>query len=590
MRSHATEALGKLGEKVSNPEVVVKALLETLKDADGFVRSRAAEALFKLGEKVSNPEVVIKALLNGSDKGNETLDNLLQKMPAKVIPFLIESLQGSQQDLREAVINYLVGGYHKFEFVNVFVKTNKLIFCINKNDKVTVELPVNKLRELVKVLRGQYKEKFKMIPFLLPQLNFITTPLMQAASEGNLQQVQTLLAEGADARCFDSVGMMAVNQAFNHPAVLKLLIENQQPIDQLFLDTIFSELNFYQGDVSNKKEDEVLLDKLVMLLTGMENIGEKKQVQRKRLLAHSQSFSNNNSQELEGLIGQEFLALHTRHLLQLLAEINRGMHDHQFETSQRLNIINCLKRELLITVQAFHFDLLSHIANSKNSNELRESVAKAIRSALNNLAHGEELIYQTGYAQHPVGHCVYVAFTRIGDQLIVRVDNLWEVDIKNRHQLSGLSNQTQKEKYKPYFIGCFAHRSLQSNKNLLNYLVGIIAAKELPPSQALPKLYPAVDQSSGIALDYLNQWPAKRVQIVGNCVVRSFFVGTHIRLGKDLHPLLRSWESNLLTSTVGAQVVKITDAQQNSLRSMQRGEVAEVKLSAIPNHEEFMKT
>ena len=223
---------------------------------------------------------------------------------------------------------------------------------------------------------------------------------MQAASEGDLQQVQTLLAEGADPLCVNQMGIMAINQASNHPTVLKLLIKKHQPIDQLFLENILSELNHYQSDINNKKEDEILLDKLVLLLTGMENITDKQQQQRKTLLAHLQSYGNSESQkDLEGLVGQEFLALHVRHLLQILGDVILKHHDRDFKDWTRDQITSCLKRELLVTVQAFHFGLLSDLANQNNQTDLRPAVVKAILTALSQLSEGEELIYQIGYRQ-----------------------------------------------------------------------------------------------------------------------------------------------------------------------------------------------
>lgn len=560
LRKLGVHFLGRFGSQIVHEELVEKiiiALWLKLEDSELEVREKTVEALGELGVNASPKqfaEIVAKLLVRfyAAEEIRDSIISALRYLKVKAtseqlaeIMMALLMMLGSAASINSGswrsnpnswVIDALISGRLKNVLI---IEKNQLSWFEPKVGKIRVKLPLERLKQLVVIFQKEAESTYSIKSFWLPQALLNKTALMQASQQGNFQLVQSLLNENADTRCVNSQGKLAVHHAGAHSKILKLLIQNHQPIDLIFLENILSALDVYQGDTTNKSADESLLDQLVLSLTGMKNICKEKKEQRKRLLAHLQSFGDSEEQELEGFVPREFLALHIANLLQLLAAIQLGHHDHLLSDYSQTEVISQLKRELLLTVQAAHFEILSNLA--KNNQDLQTALAEMIISALSQLSHGEELIYEAGY----IKHCIYVAFRRDQDKIIVRVDNLGD-GITDHHE-QGKTSEGE-DGYKPYFIGAYEIGALKNNKVLKNYLVAIMGARELSRTEALPKIYPGTNQQGKLAQEYLDKkWPAKKIQKVGNCVVRSFFVGVHMRLGEELHRLLRSLESNLLT-------------------------------------------
>ena len=533
-------------------ERVVAALIGFLEAASDWLRYYAASALWQINEIVALKKIleVLITLLNNSNLGlkhliNEELKSICAKPTLKKQITILEMINNNNlTDLYPYVLQL-------FNKVPLTVKHNQLSWYEPTQGRMSLSLGPASLKVWVANLQEVLSTNINITPFLIPVISRETT-LMRAAAQGDLVKVQRLVAEGVDTRCMDEYGKMAVNKVHGHLKVLEWLIAHHQPIDRVFLENVLIQLEGYQGNANSQKEDEALLNQLVLLLTGKikdkdtdtENASSLKQAQRKRLLAHFHSFGDNDEQQLEGFIGREFLILHTYHLLQLIAEVKLGHYDHQLHGS-RLAMVSQLKRELLLTVQAAHFGILSWLV--KDQPTLRSAVAQAILSALAELAPGEELIYQTGYTDQPAGHCIYVAFRCERDRLVVRVDNLGAGIGKGHTQRKVQKQGHEVIRYQPYFVAEYNKADLLQNPALKHYLEEIIVARNLGKDTSLSKIYPLVDQQTAIAKKYLSTWPAKKAQIVGNCVVRNFLAGAHVRLGKSEHRLLRHWESSFLT-------------------------------------------
>ena len=88
----------------------------------------------------------------------------------------------------------------------------------------------------------------------------------------------------------------------------------------------------------------------------------------------------------------------------------------------------------------------------------------------------------------------------------------------------------------------------------------IIRAKGKGPQQAVPLIYQVAPDRPDLPI--VSQWPSKRKQIVGNCVLRGYSIGMHIRLGKMLYQFLVSEESKLLLNKAKNNISLLPDGAQ----------------------------
>lgn len=367
-------------------------------------------------------------------------------------------------------------------------------------------------------------------------------------------------------KCYAQENLFKIEEEWE----LKLSVTDYQPINLLALESILLELDLYQGYEVNKQDDNRLLDKITFELTNINDISFEKAKLRKNLLAHINSFGNNEHQEnLERCFPNEFLVLHIQNLLEILGNVKANFYKSDLQGKHtKEKFISLLKREILITVQALHWFELSRLAGDDQN--LQTEVAKIIWNAIGDLSDGEELIYPTGYFQENEAHCVYVVFQRIENTLIVRVDNLGDGAAEYHRNHETQKNNKAIYQVKPCFLGCLDFENLknenQDNKNFQGYLINIVAAIKFGRSEAFSRIYFESNISKEVINKFLQLYPAKKQQIVNNCVVRNFFVGSHIRLGKELHGLFRKWESALLISKAElvAQIGVFAEANQSN--------------------------
>jgi hypothetical protein len=162
------------------------------------------------------------------------------------------------------------------------------------------------------------------------------------------------------------------------------------------------------------------------------------------------------------------------------------------------------------------------------------------------LEDNKELLYQTAYQNSTkYGHCIYVAFHRVDNKIIIRVDNLWNTDICNKHAVS--SNKTKKtkeplDKYYPYLI---AEININEVETLQGYVLQLFKVKDLPSRLALPIIYQDYEQPQTNIKKY--GFPDMGAQKVDNCIVKNFSIGAQYRLGKEIYKLFHTEEEVLVT-------------------------------------------
>lgn len=374
------------------------------------------------------------------------------------------------------------------------------------------------------------------------------TPLNLALAQRHWEIASYLLQQGADTRSFNAKGTNARFYLFSlsnpeNADLEKLFLEKMRPfsvdyIEKLILENTSVSIANLESPAGNK----ATVEKLISQLTGVSHVLAAKDKERKIYLAHLQSFGNThyqgNQRTYEGLFPQDALVLRLTHYLQLYLAIEENEHYRLPANFTRADVLVLLKREMVVLLEALRWKELTDIGAIPES--LQRELLQHFLQCLQQLHPGEERIYQTGYKEH----CIYVAFRREDNQLIVRVDNLEKPDIeKMKHPIEVKENRMKiKNTYaKPFFIGAWPISDIAHSKSLSEYLSNIIKAKDLDRNQALKSLY----QPQPSADNFTVNWPFKRTQIVGNCAIRSYSFGLHIRLGKDFYRWLIKQESQL---------------------------------------------
>ncbi len=225
-------------------------------------------------------------------------------------------------------------------------------------------------------------------------------------------------------------------------------------------------------------------------------------------------------EELEGWEPLDFLPLRIGFLLELFIKIETDVIPVDSLPAEKSLVKEKLLYELITELSTYY--LRDNFKHGKqwgvDVNPLVEECAQSIAM----LKDGQEFTVSSGYLELTCGHALYVSFIRRGKDIIIRVDNQGDGS-KDYHET------TTSDKGRSKIVGVlpladFASKAL----HCLHYIEDICEATFQPRAVAFFKIYTKDFEHtlSGVK----NNYPFKKLQTVGNCVVKNHNVGLQFRL------------------------------------------------------------
>ena len=401
------------------------------------------------------------------------------------------------------------------------------------------------------------------------------TLLMYSAHQNNLTTTEKLLQQGANLELVDRNYFTVFYNM--DPELALLLLAHRPRVSRERIEAIINDcLQGYLPEKQHAKANLVLINHAVGLLVGVANIAMKLLKVKRTYLAHLLSMKGGD-EVLEGMTPNDVCAIKIFHYLQFIMQLHHGQ--LSLEEIEPHELIRLLTSEIRVATELYKWEELSDYASTLPE-KLPEVTKSAIKQAVvtNQIAHlgqlqdGEEVLYRTGYQNRDSktdevtsGHCIYVAFHRRGDELLIRIDNLWLPDIANRHRRSEQNTDNSVEvKYYPYLAQVIPMNQVAQ---LNDYVLGLFNARIKEPENALPLIYLPHDQ---LQIDQY-QFPACRAQRVDNCTVKNYYVGELYRLGKVTLSQLRDEEKTLIIKTHRQHIPDQDEQQQQAKELPLRG-------------------
>jgi hypothetical protein len=233
-----------------------------------------------------------------------------------------------------------------------------------------------------------------------------------------------------------------------YKSILKSLFLNRRPFTIDMLNNIVKQCrseyeHLLKKSVEIYEETNQLFNDYVYRLIGSQLSNDQVKKECMKYIAHFSSIKGKINQKgkekkekLEGMDPELFLKLHIRSYFELLIEIDSGA--KQYSKPNKLYLLQVLKSEILLAMEMLvtYQDIMLIMSNSDPHNvkeDIRDNVreelirAKAgnIIDLISKLQQNEEYVCLVESQAEP-SHCLYVAFTRDGDNIIIRVDNLGE--------------------------------------------------------------------------------------------------------------------------------------------------------------------
>ncbi len=425
------------------------------------------------------------------------------------------------------------------------------------------------------------------------------TPLMYVLKEKKWMAARELLRLGADVSLTDrKYGTVFDNM--DPDFAIELLAQrprvSRQRIEQIIQDCLAG----YQPDNQHVSENLIVLNHAVGLLIGVGNCAQLLFKNKEIYLAHLNSRKLYPSQIFEGMMPSDVWALKIFDNLRLIMLLHHGQLDMKNSDTQQLR--SQLTGEIVVATELTKWEELSNYSSYLDPGKVSVEKIVAINQAvvanfivhLGELADGNEMLYRTGYLSGSEdndlkqfipdsGHCIYVAFHRRGDELVVRVDNLWEGDIAGKHRRSG--NQTHRvphqDKYYPYLVRVLPMQGLD---NLKPYVLSLLNIRKLTYEKVLPQIYLPHSQSQIGRYNFPDCGP----QRIGNCTAKNYYVGELYRLGRPLLHQLRVKEKGLVTDIQKNTLPKMVEQNQRAQKLPLRGG-PELPPVPLPSHEQLLK-
>lgn len=386
------------------------------------------------------------------------------------------------------------------------------------------------------------------------------TLLHLAVRHGDLAVVRILLENKADVhqvnRKYQSVlpSPLEVQEPISSEIQI-LLLRHPAPIDSGYVKSLLKDASEkYRGRSTHIQEDLAVLNHTVGLLLGQADTIKKKENQNRVYLAHLLSMKGNQKENLEGMTVEDFLSLRVLSYVEIWLKHTLDSHPDLPARLSKSTFLEILEREIVLACETYKWDRLIHIAyclKKENVTEGKKAILDNFIDRLSRLLDGEELLFPTSLP----GHCIYVAFYRRKNDLIARIDNLWEKDVCGRHlQDERPPNSKNPIKVYSYFLKSFPRSQAISFKDpiLKNLLEAITILNPNQRRQALELIYSV---SLGNQLDRVRTegYPAIEVQTVENCVASSYSVGLQYRLKPDLYEYLIAEECALFLKPIRAR-------------------------------------
>ncbi len=443
------------------------------------------------------------------------------------------------------------------------------------------------------------------------------TPVMYAIDQKKFTLARDLIfLMGADITLFDRKYLTVFDkfEGMPHDLVLQLLKYRPRVRHDRIELVIQDCLEEYQPGVQHASENLGLLNHAAGLLVGVSNSARLLLDNKDAYLVHLNSRNETRNPNLEGMTSSNVLELKVFDNLQLIMQLHHGQLVLPDTDPQQLK--EQLIREIQVAMEVHQWEALSnyveHIEAADDiKTDIKQAVVDNFITHLGQLKDGEEMLFRTGYGdlaivaaqnhQPQYGHCIYVAFHRRGDELIVRVDNLWPGDINTRHRLSGQqTHHTHQDKYYPYLVWVMDFSAVAGlttfDKDLVhivklhqlekfsNYVLGLLNARKLPSQQALALIYRPYNQDR--ILKY--QFPDCGPQRIGNCAVKNYYIGELYRLGRPLLSQLRPKEKELVQKIAEQKIPDRNEQIQRAQQLLLRGR-PEAPPAPLPSHEQLMQ-
>ncbi len=225
-------------------------------------------------------------------------------------------------------------------------------------------------------------------------------------------------------------------------------------------------------------------------------------------------------EELEGWDPLDFFPLRIGFLLELFIKIETDVIPADSLPAEKSLVKEKLLYELITELSSYY--LRANFILGKqwglDVKPLFEECAQSIAM----LKDGQEFSVSSGYSELSGGHALYVSFIRRGKDIIIRVDNQGDGS-KDYHET------TTSDKGRSQIVGVLPLADFESKAPYcLHYIEDICEAISQPRAVAFFKIYTKDFEHtlSGVK----NNYPFKKLQTVGNCVVKNHNVGLQFRM------------------------------------------------------------
>ena len=400
------------------------------------------------------------------------------------------------------------------------------------------------------------------------------TPLMIALEAGHQEATEWLLAHGAwvdvadKHGCAQSVLSLTPGPSKLGPRQALLCHRGTFPAHRIIhvLERLERQLERVEGDISAQQYRK-LLHQAVGSLVG------KSVVELRKLIAGNYEWykavlENRTSARFErrgsvyytgGATVSGFLVMRIYIMTELLAELpnKRGLPYHKnSHVYTKKQVCEALLSELCVALTTLWDNAAINIC--RDDYDLVSCFVESVLKRLDKCGNLEmSLALGYGNSLKKSGHCVYTTLIKRDGYLVVRNDNRWlgTVPKSTGHQveprvISIARKPVQMDHVKPYAVAYFPLSTYSKHKTWLkDYLEDAVrnyVDMICPVTKAMHHLYQVGGKGpcEGEQPVWITDWPYRPVQTTAqNCVMRSYNVGCHIRLGEDFYRWFREQES-----------------------------------------------
>ncbi len=431
------------------------------------------------------------------------------------------------------------------------------------------------------------------------------TPLIHAANKKKFAAAQELLQQGANVELTDR-NYFTVYDNMDTEFALQLLAIRPRVRRERMEAIVNDCLKSYQPGLQHTKDNLIHINHALGLFIGVSNSAlltyQNKRVYLAHLLSMAGGDKNGVKEVLEGMTTKDVCTIKIFNYLQLFMQVHHGL--LSFPDIGPDQLMRLLMREMYIATELHKwedlFDYATYVPDASKP-VIQQAVVTNLLDHMAQLEDGEEILFRTGYLNRDPetqlitsGHCIYVVFHRRGDELLVRIDNLWLDDIIDKHLRSGQKTHRHgNDKYYPYLAQVIPMNQLAE---LNDYVLGLLNARIEKAEVALPMIYSPYNQSQIAHYQFPDCGPQK----VGNCPVENYYVGELYRLGRSILKQLCNEEKILLIKTlkinIPEQAEQIQRAQQLPLRGGSQTVSAPLPIAEtltipepLPSHEQLMQ-